>query len=373
VLQPKQTRLQRTTSFAFCLLPFAFCLFFSGCGKVGAPIPPIRLTERARDLAAIQRGAKILLSWSAPALGNKESSSSYIERVDIYRLIEKPNQEPVLDEDDYETEAKPVGSMDRATIEAQIQTLGNLQFSDMINLEQATANVRLRYAVRYVNKRGQQAAFSNSVAIEPVALIAASPTNLKIANQQQDAITLSWNAPESGTDGSSSATVVGYNLYRARANRRASAKPLNEEPITELQFTDRTFQYKTEYIYFVRALSQAANGLIESADSDALPITPTDTYAPAAPDSVSAASANGVISLFWSTSTSTDVIGYNVYRAESEDAAEWQKLTPQPSTAVTFRDERVVIDKQYFYRVTSVDKFKNESQPSKIVSETAHP
>jgi fibronectin type 3 domain-containing protein len=227
--------------------------------------------------------------------------------------------------------------------------------------------------VRYVNKRGQQAAFSNTVAIEPFALIVASPTKLKIVTEQQDAITLAWNAPDSSTDGSSSATIVGYNLYRARASRRASAKPLNEEPITELQFTDRSFQYKTEYIYFVRALSQGANGLIESADSDALPVTPIDKFPPAAPDSVSAASANGVISLFWSTSTSTDVVGYNIYRAESEDATEWQKLTPQPSTAVTFRDERVVIDKQYFYRATAVDKFKNESQPSKIVSETAHP
>jgi len=205
-LQAKQTRIQRTRFFAFCLLPFAF--FFTSCGKIGAPIPPARLTERASDLSAIQRGSKILLSWSPPALGKKESTSSYVERVDIYRLLEKFEQEPVLDEDDYETSAKIIGTMDRATIEAQVQTLGNLQFSDNINLDQARVNVRLRYAVRYVNKRWQQAAFSNTVAIEPVALIAASPTNLKIANQQQDAITLSWSAPDSGAEGTSSATTI---------------------------------------------------------------------------------------------------------------------------------------------------------------------
>lgn len=372
-LQIKQPINQRIRTFAFCLLSFVFCLFLSACGKVGAPIPPSRLSERASDLTAIQRGSVILLTWAPPALGNKESSSSYISQVDIYRLLEKPNQEPVLDEEDYEAEAQIVGTIDRATIEAQIKTIGNLQFSDAINLEQARANVRLRYAVRYVNKRGQQAAFSNTVAIEPIGLIAFAPTRLQVSKQEQDAITLEWNAPQSNTDGSTPPSIIGYNLYRAKANRKANGKPLNAEPITEFQFTDRTFQYKTEYIYFVRALSQGSNGLIESADSEIVSLTPIDTFAPAAPDSLSVASANGVISLFWSTSQSGDVVGYNVYRAESEDMAEWQKLTPQPSAAVTYRDERVIVDKQYFYRVTAVDKFKNESQPSKIVSETAHP
>ncbi len=372
-LHRKQTANHRLRIITFCLLPFYFCLFFSACGKVGAPVPPSRLIERAADLSALQRGSKLLLSWSAPALGNKETSSSYIARVDIYRLVEKPNQEPFLDEEDYEAEAQIIYSIDRATIEAQIKTLGNLQFSDPINLNQASPGMRLRYAVRYVNKRGQQAAFSNTVVIEPFALIVSAPTKLQLLKQEQDAVTLTWLAPESNTDGSPSAPVIGYNLYRARANRKAGGRPLNEEPITDLQFTDRSFQYKNDYTYFVRALVQGANGLIESADSEVISFTPLDTFAPAAPDSISAASANGVISLFWSSSASGDIVGYNVYRAESAEATEWQKITPQLSTAVTFRDERALIDKQYFYRVTAVDRFKNESQPSKIVSETAHP
>ena len=373
VLQQKQMRNQITRTFAVYLLPFVFYLFLSACGKVGAPISPSRLMERASDLTAIQRGSVILLTWSPPTLGNKESSSSYISQVNIYRLVEKPNQEPVLDEEDYEAEAQIIGTIDRATIEAQIKTIGNLQFSDAINLEQTRAKVRLRYAVRYVNKRAQQAAFSNTVSIEPIGLIAFAPTRLQVSKQEQDAITLEWNAPQSNADGSTPPSIIGYNLYRAKANRKTGGKPLNVEPITELQFTDRTFQYKTEYIYFVRSLSQGANGLIESADSEIVSITPIDTFAPAAPDSVSVASANGVISLFWSTSLSSDVVGYNVYRAEAEDAPEWQKLTPQPSAVVTFRDDRVIVNKQYYYRVTAVDKFKNEGQPSKIVSEMSHP
>src|SRR6185503_979281 len=77
-------------------------LAMSACGKVGAPVPPARITERTSDLSAIQRGGKIFLSWPAPPLGAKESSRSYIERADVYRLKEQRDQDPILDPDDYE-------------------------------------------------------------------------------------------------------------------------------------------------------------------------------------------------------------------------------------------------------------------------------
>jgi hypothetical protein len=360
---------------AFCLLPFAFCLLFNACGKVGAPIPPARLTERTAELSAIQRGSKILLSWSAPTLAKNEKDISYIARVDIYRLLEKQNQQPVLDAEEYEAEAQIIGVLDRATIEAQAQTLGHLEFSDVVNLNQAQANTRLRYAVRYVNKRGQQAAFSNSVVLLPVALIALEPTNLKIAGQAQDELTIQWDEPPANVDGSAPASIVGYNLYRVKPNRKIARETLNSEPITSTSFVDRTFQYRSEYTYIVRALSQGVNGLIESADSKPMTFLPQDNFAPVAPDPVSVASANGTVSLFWPSSSEKDVVRYNIYRAASETAAakDWLKIGTVEAKFVTFRDERVVIDNRYFYRVTAVDRFDNESPPSTIVSETAHP
>jgi fibronectin type 3 domain-containing protein len=150
---------------------------------------------------------------------------------------------------------------------------------------------------------------------------------------------------------------------------------LNSEPVTDTNFTDSKFQYLVGYVYVVRALSQGANGLIESADSEPLLFTPVDVFAPAAPDPVSVASANGTISLFWPSSAERDVIGYNVYRAGSRDPQDkdWTRLNDQPVTTVTFRDELVVIDQVYFYTVTAVDRFNNESKRSRVVNETAHP
>lgn len=316
-----------------------------------------------------------MLSWPAPQLGNKETDRGYVARAEIFRLTESRDQLPVLDPDEFEDKALNVGFLDRATIEALVKQLGRVEYIDPINLTDGLANTRLRYAIRYVNKRDQAALFSNTVAVEPAPGIALPPAGLTVTRQEQDAVTLAWTAPEANVDGTQPASVVGYNLYRRNARRANVGEPLNSEPLVATTFTDTKFQYGTGYVYVVRALSQGANGLIESADSSPLRFTPVDTFAPAAPEPVTIASANGVISLFWPSATEGDVIGYNVYRADAADAADsqWLKLTPQPITPVTFRDDRVQIDQTYFYRVTAVDRFNNESKPSAVVSETAHP
>ena len=283
----------------------------------------------------------------------------------------------MLDPDDFEQTAQVIGFMDRAAIEAQAKSPGLLHFSDAVNLAtlKQQANARLRYAVRYVNNRGQAGAFSNTVAVEPAPVIALPPSDLNTKSDVQDAITISWRPPAANVDGSTPASVVGYNIYRRTARRGFGGELLNPEPLTAASFTDTRFQYLVEYIYFVRTLSQGASGLIESSDSEPLSFTPIDTFAPSVPDPVSGASANGTISLFWPSSPERDVIGYNVYRASSAETSDkdWVKLNDQPLTAVTFRDDLVVVDQTYFYRVTAVDRFNNESARSRIVGETAHP
>lgn len=372
---PRAADCQARALLFFSVLATAFaCL---SCGKVGAPVPPARLTERTNSLTAVQRGASVFLSWPAPPLVKQEADRAYINRVEIYRLVEQRDEEPVLDPDDFQELSQVIGYLDRAAIEAQVEAARQLQYTDALNLNQPQdlANTRLRYAVRYINKRGQTAAFSNSVAIEPVPGIANAPTGVSLAGEDQDAVTISWNPPDGDVSGARPASVIGYNVYRRAAKRDSFNKPLNSEPITETSFIDRDFKYQAAYVYVVRALSQGRSGLIESADSLPLEVKPVDTFKPAAPDPVSIASANGVISLFWPTSPERDVVGYNVYRAEtaSADERDWVKLNAEPHEPVTFRDDRVITGQKYFYRVTAVDRFNNESKPSAVASETANP
>jgi fibronectin type 3 domain-containing protein len=81
-----------------------------------------------------------------------------------------------------------------------------------------------------------------------------------------------------------------------------------------------------------------------------------------------------MVSLYWPLNPEPDVVGYNIYRSEVESApaGQWIKLTPQLHKTASFRDERVMVGKQYFYQITAVDSFGNESPRSAIAGETVN-
>jgi hypothetical protein len=358
---------------ALTLVPLLLALLAS-CGKVGPPVPPHRIAERTADLLAVQRGATIVLSWPGPPLNQKESNNR-VDQVWVYRLVERRDQEPVLDREDYRLAAHIVGTMSRSDIESQLKGDGFLHYTDNLDLAggKDVANVRLRYAFKYVNSRGQDAPFSNTVAIEPVAAVSLPPVILKAEDIGQDRVMIVWNPPKGNVNGSQ-ANVVGYNVYRRRVTGGGQPELLNAEPLGDPSFVDTKFKYAVLYRYTVRALSQGKSGLIESVDSE-IEYTPKDTWKPSAPAPVSIASANSVVSLFWPSSPERDVVGYIVYRTLSPEpkAEDWIKLTPEPISSVTFRDERVSLGTRYYYRVTAIDGFKNESEMSNMVSEVANP
>ena len=241
-----------------------------------------------------------------------------VETAWIYRLEERTDQEPVLDREDYKNSAHKVASLSRQQIQAQLSKGGFLHWSDPLDLRGVSAfsKLRLRYAIMYETSRGQEAPFSNTVAIEPFATVSQPPGSPNVTGTSQDHITLSWSAPDANIDGTKPAAVVGYNIYR---RRDADPEPelLNREPLGDSGFVDTKFKYEVAYVYTVRALSQGTSGLIESADCPEFKITPKDTFPPSTPDPVSIASANSVISLFWPSSPERDVAGYLVYRTES--------------------------------------------------------
>lgn len=352
--------------------------FALACGKIGPPVPPRRFSERTSQLQAVQKGSNIILSWPAPQLGAKDSSRQYIARAEIYRVAERRGEEQILDPDDFKELAELVGVIDRAKIETQAAG-GILYHADSIDLAADLSEVRLRYGVLYFNRRDEEALLSNTIAIEPASIVAKPPRNLRLTGEEQDAVSLAWDPPDSNIGDTVPASVAGYNVYRQTARRAAAGaqlgRPLNGEPLLQPAFVDRQFRYGPNYIYTVRALSPGAAGTVESFDSNRVDVQPADKFPPAAPDPLTIASTNGTISLFWPTSSENDVTGYNLYRAAIADGKEndWIKLNRDLLTKVTYHDEKVEIGARYSYRVTAVDKFNNESPPSRTASETANP
>jgi hypothetical protein len=175
----------------------------------------------------------------------------------------------------------------------------------------------------------------------------------------------------------SPANVAGYNVYRRQGD---SVNRINPEPLRETRFIDRNFQFGANYQYTVRSLSFTPgkadlNEAIESNESPPLDYTPKDTFPPTPPKPVTIASINSMVSLFWPLNAEPDVVGYNIYRAEDENAPaeKWIKLNPELHKTASFRDERVQVGKRYFYQIAAVDAYGNESARSETVSETVAP
>lgn len=87
-----------------------------------------------------------------------------------------------------------------------------------------------------------------------------------------------------------------------------------------------------------------------------------------------APSGDGEVQIGWTSSTSSDVAGYNVYRSESSftDVANANQVNGSliPATQVTYIDDGVSNGTTYYYRVTAEDGSSNESAPSNEVAAT---
>jgi len=73
--------------------------------------------------------------------------------------------------------------------------------------------------------------------------------------------------------------------------------------------------------------------------------------------------------LNWSASTTSDVVGYLVERAD-QSGGPYTSLTPTPIAALTFTDQTVVAGHTYFYVVVAVDVTGQTSAPSNEASVT---
>lgn len=341
-------------------------IFTGSCGKRGAPTPPKEKVIQRAEITGFQRGNKIRISWKMPARNFGAGSVLNIDRVDIYRLAEPLTSSLTLTEDEFASRSNIIQTLSIKPTDFGGKTLS---FDDQ--LEFAAQKVRLRYAIRFANASGQKASFSNFLLIEPAANIAADPTELK-AGVAQDAITLTWSAPAANIDGSTPASILGYNVYRS-ASEKEAGRLLNKAPITKTEFRDEFFEFGKQYFYFVRAVSVGLTSEpVESSESNILNFKAVDTFPPSAPSSITLAAGQGVISIFFAINPEKDIAGYRIFRSTDREAdrTKWELITPELLSKNTFQDTRVESGKQYFYYIIAADKAGNLSEPSEIVSET---
>ncbi len=341
----------------------ALCLstLLIGCGKRKPPLPPIERVVQKVELSGFQRGNQVRLGWTMPNRNAPNGSLLNIKRADIYRLAEPLTVSQTLSEEEFSSRSTLI-----ASVNLNDNDFGRKTLNYFDSLDFAGQNVRLRYAIRFVNSEGQKAAFSNFLMIEPTAKVAKNPTDLKII-YTQDETNITWKLPTENIDSSKPVNIVGFNIYRG-STKDVTAKLLNETPIIENIFADKTFEFGNNYKYFVRTVSLGANAeTIESKESEIVEITPKDTFAPSSPSAITLAASPTSISIFFASNPETDVIGYKIYR--SIDEKSWSLLNEKLLENTTFQDTKVEGGKTYFYYIVAVDKFGNESEKSEIVNE----
>lgn len=317
----------------------------------------------------MQRGNQVILSWPAPRRNASDGSVQSIRRIDVYRLAEKPRAPLALTEEEFATRSTLIGSV---TYD-QIKTASDfLTYTD--TLELAGEPARLRYAVRYVNAAGQRAAFSNFLLLEPAARIAHPPTIIVTGKEVgEDTITITWQPPTANIDGSTPVNLLGYNIYRVAEPESEITQPLNDALISGTQYQDRNFKFGDSYRYVLRSVSLGTEGgQVESLNSNSISVSPSDTFPPSAPTSITVAAAPGRLSIFFPANPEGDIAGYNIYRSTDPDLPKdkWTQLNQGLLTRTSFQDERVESGKRYYYYLTAVDHAGNVSPLSEVVSET---
>jgi len=344
-------------------------VFINACGKIGDPLPPIpRAPLKIDELGVEQQGTKLILSFPFT-----RTARTRLQRVDVYRLIEPTDAPQGLPIETFSEKAHVIYSIPADEIPLNSS---KVVYNDTLDMRSELRNKRYRYAIRMFNTAGQAADFSSYAMIEPLFNLSLPPANLN-AKQFETQIEITWDQPTGNMNETSPANVAGYNIYRRTGE---SVYRINPEPLREPRFIDRNFQFGVNYQYIVRSLSftpgkASLSEAIESNDSQPLDHTPKDTFPPAPPKPVTIASINSIVSLFWPLNAEPDVIGYNIYRTEDENAPpeKWIKLNQELYKTASFRDERVQVGKRYFYQITAIDAYGNESVRSETVSETVAP
>ena len=337
------------------------------CGKRTPPAAPVERVSQRATISGYQQGSRIVLNWTMPARNSSDNSTTFINRVDVYRLVEPLNTTNQITEEEFSSKSTLIDSV---IIKPDDFSLNTLTYSDL--LEFSSQNSRLRYAIRFVNQSGQKASFSNFLTIEPSPKISGKPENLS-TQLRQDAIEIKWSKPQTNVDGSTPVNILGFNVYR-KDEASSSVKKINTSPITETTFADNFFEFENAYTYFVRAVSIGLNGQpVESESSQEIKILPKDTFPPKTPEGITIAASPNNISLFFAANSEKDIAGYKIFRStdQSKSLDQWETLTETVITTNTFQDKTVNSGTKYFYFIIAIDKFGNSSEPSQIVGETA--
>jgi len=366
----------------------------AGCGRKGAPLPPlVKLPAAPADLTAERRGDTVNLRFTVPKVNTDDSRPANVARVDIFAVSGPPtvsDQElitqgtrvatvPVktprdpndtLDPGEPEDALPPLvgDGLDQGSVAGVRETLA--QGDARLSAPGATARTYIGVGV---TAKGRMGPVSARVVV-PLAPPPAPPSGAS-ATYDERTITLTWQA----VAGSGPIAYHVYEVPPIPATGASGSRPpdqtvaaetrLTETPSNDTSYRDARVTWGQTRCYVVRAVLSVGALTVEGDGAAPACVTLTDTFPPGAPTGLQAVAGEGMISLIWDASAERDLEGYIVLRATGPGDV-LRAITPSPIRETTFRDA-VPAGTAYVYAVAAADRAGNVSPPSNRVEETA--
>ena len=207
-----------------------------------------------------------------------------------------------------------------------------------------------------------------STASNPTLTIALSGTGTAAAGQlAASPTTLGLGSVVVGTSGtaSGSLTASGANVTVTAASSNNSVFSLSG---LSLPVTIPAGQSASFTVTFSPLVSGAANGTL-TFTSNAQPATTTETLT-----GTGTPAPTHTVNLSWNASTSSNISGYNIYRAVyTSSCGSFSKINSVLNTSTLYTDSAVVNGTSYCYATTAVDSGNAESTYSNIASNVQIP
>jgi len=365
----------------------ASAFVLSGCGYAGEPKPPaLRRPLKAADLAAVERGAKIIVTFTLPDETTEGLPISTPPDIEL-RIGVAPSP---WNQDAWEASATRVpvpawhpaargasGATARGGIRKLLpggaKSTSGAQAAKGASGATGGSGAKKRAAKRVVpvtttankalldrtieidasNYTGKLTAIGvvvhgpqgrndgwSIVSLEVLPPLPV-PRDLQPSNAP-DAVHLQW-----------AADAPDYRIFRKRPDD-IDWTLLGESTVAS--FDDKAADYGKPWQYHVQSVRKIGDNWMESDPSETITFTPKDTFPPAAPAGLVVISGTRTVELSWDRVADADLAGYRVYR-------DGRKIADGLLSA-DYSDKDVVSGAKYSYQVSAVDQAGNESVKS---------
>lgn len=313
-------------------------LLWSGCGYIGEPLPPLlNIPGRGENLAAVQRGATIIVHVTLPTLTTEGVVIKQNVRLDL------------------RIGPKPAGSYKIETWAAAAKAVGGASVANGLaeyhipSAEWTGKQVLL--AIRIVGANGRDAGWS-------------TPTELTVVPPPEQPRDLTGEAVPQGVRLTWHAAAANFAILRRGADEQGYSE-VGRSPRPE--YIDTTVEFGKPYRYLVQSIAKAGAGEAQSELSAEFAITPLDTFPAAPPAGLTAVPSTASVELAWERSPERAVVGYRVYRASGNGPLE--RLADAVALPA-YSDHKIEAGKTYRYAVSAVKGNQVESKVSDPVEVT---